>query len=1555
MEPSLTPITTTNGTNHDSEPVPTSTFDPSIFRDYLVALLPPFIGASVAELQTLFDGEFDEHVATFAAEGSDAVHVLTVALIKRSPTLDSTTPLATQLQLMNLFGSDETPYESLHAVVSRGVKPWFDAFVGSRGQGKDGDTKMGIPMTKKKFAELELSLLHLQQNVEIPETHLVVHPVIQRAVEQARAAGSGTSIQYIPPKLLNDSSFLNTLHGHVNAWIKSIQSVTKLTGARDVSSGTASQEINFWLSLERALEGIENQLRSDEIQLVMDCLRNARRYHATVSLIADTGLKDATDLVHKYNQLMKDFPLDELLSATDLDKIQESLVLIFSHLTRKFKLSPYPIRRALPLVEAISRDFNEQLLRILTSHRLPYTPYDTFERLLNQTTNIFRTWDDLSKEFTNVARDVTRKRMERFIPIKIVPAHLKLQDRCRYLREWRKQHEQLAVMTGPTKGLGGVDGGMDMEEEVKEAYEVIKRIDVLDVTVEGTEIWVAAENAYNERVSRVENQIIARLRDRLGTARNANEMFRVFSKFNALFVRPKIRGAIQEYQTQLIDSVKEDIKHLHDKFKTQYRFSEAYHMSQMRDLPPIAGAIIWARQIDRQLLTYMKRVEDVLGKGWELYAEGQRLQGDSAAFRKKLDTRPVYEAWLHDINRRNMGVDGRLFEILRLRATGGSVSGYQLAVNFDPQIITLFKEVRNLLWLGFQVPHAISNMAKDAKRVYPHAVSLMETVRTYGQTLDLVERNKGIEWLVAEYRNEAQRMVTKGMNIRWDHFVSPFDARYVATADRDSRHIQFVREFASVVSVLQDKTNNVIDLYKDILRAVEDLSTCSYTSEAFAELLTKIQAAIDRLNLEGYANLEHWVADLDKRIETILLQRLTQTIQIWCSEFDRVDDGSFRRDILPVSNKRRGDKRTKEEKVRHPLPTLEGNLTLMPIVHEIRIQNQVIFLDPPIEHARATWISQLHDWLGVVCRLRRIQSSRYEIGLQMQGAEAVETSYTSLLTLFTDDTLQRPFSLIEIKVQQLKEYVAKWLQFQSLWDLEAEYVFNRLGDSLAHWQQLLTEIKKARSTFDTSETQKSFGVCVIDYEQVQARVNAKYDAWQRDILSRFGVKLGTAMKEMHASILKARNDLEHQSIEGLVGGTLRDVPVAYKTWGRLNANKDNVMIICHAFTGSADVEDWWGPLMGHGKAFDQSRYFIFCANALGSPYGTASPITINPETGNIYGPEFPPTTIRDDVRLHKMVLDHLGVTSVAVVIGGSMGGMAVLEWPLCSPAGYIQHIIPMATSARHSAWCISWGEAQRQSIYSDPTYQDGYYTSQPAAGLAAARMSALLTYRSRDSFESRFGRRPQIVTNSNRSSVTPPRSPCIQAPCSRDEALAAHNEGHRNAKRATLPGPEDFEQPPIFSAQSYLRYQGEKFTSRFDANCYIHITRKLDTHDIARGRVIPQPLTEAEESAALAQVLATLPPRALVISIETDGLFTTVEQREIASHVPDAELVMISSPDGHDGFLLEFEAINGHILTFLKREFPDLYSGDPDVEEVESFEIKKTSLFGEAEVDVTRW
>ncbi|KAI5797275.1 homoserine-O-transacetylase [Pyronema domesticum] len=434
------------------------------------------------------------------------------------------------------------------------------------------------------------------------------------------------------------------------------------------------------------------------------------------------------------------------------------------------------------------------------------------------------------------------------------------------------------------------------------------------------------------------------------------------------------------------------------------------------------------------------------------------------------------------------------------------------------------------------------------------------------------------------------------------------------------------------------------------------------------------------------------------------------------------------------------------------------------------------------------------------------------------------------------------------------------------------------------------------------------------------------------------------------------------------GVTLKDVPVAFKTWGRLNEAGDNCMVVCHALSGSADVGDWWGPLIGNGKAFDTSRFFIACFNTLGSPYGSASPVTTDPVTGTYYGPEFPLTTIRDDVNIHKLVLDNLGVKQVAAAIGGSMGGMQVLEWAYFGK-DYVRAIVPLATSARHSAWCISWGEAQRQSISADPKYDDGYYPfgDPPVAGLGAARMSALLTYRSRNSFESRFGRNtpdpkrhPYINSNLQRSPSTP-----------NEEHWSIHNDGFKNTKklssRRASATPEDSQPqsptsttppqtsnggrraPTYFSAQSYLRYQGDKFVKRFDANCYIAITRKLDTHDVSRGRI---------ESGDIKAALELIEQPTLVIGIESDGLFTYAEQQELAECIPGARLATIDSPEGHDAFLLQFEEVNSHILGFLKETLPDIMEKPGSellsvAETVDDDGARKQSV-GEVD-DITAW
>lgn len=351
--------------------------------------------------------------------------------------------------------------------------------------------------------------------------------------------------------------------------------------------------------------------------------------------------------------------------------------------------------------------------------------------------------------------------------------------------------------------------------------------------------------------------------------------------------------------------------------------------------------------------------------------------------------------------------------------------------------------------------------------------------------------------------------------------------------------------------------------------------------------------------------------------------------------------------------------------------------------------------------------------------------------------------------------------------------------------------------------------------------------------------------------------------------------------------------------------------------------------------------------------------------------------IANPYSIHRLVLDDLGVKQIAAVVGGSMGGMLVLEWAYFGK-DYVRTIVPIATSSRHSAWGISWGEAQRQSIYCDPKYEDGYYDldDPPSAGLGAARMSALLTYRSRDSFQSRFGRNtPDPSKRQNINGRTRAATPS-------DDHWAIHNDGHRNAlgRRSSsttsvqitdpqfhgaTPQDTNVDSPPgkssaptYFSAQSYLRYQGEKFVKRFDSNCYIAITRKLDTHDVSRGRA-----TE-DDPDAIEIALSQIQQPALILGIESDGLFTFAEQQELAKGIPNSRLRKIESHEGHDAFLLQFEQVNGHILDFFKEVLPEIMNG-PAVDGISyangeandaGWVMTKSSTFGEAEVgDIVAW
>ncbi|VDP20010.1 unnamed protein product [Schistosoma margrebowiei] len=682
--------------------------------------------------------------------------------------------------------------------------------------GSDGD-KMA-PSVEKTMTDLEMGLLHLQQNIDIPEITLPVHPLVAQVIKQRAEEGKRAKTSDFEDKL-DDAQFLNALQSGVNRWIKEIQKLD-----RDPSSGTALQEITFWLNLERSLFRIQEKRESLEVTLTLDILKHAKRFHALVSFDTDT--------------------------ATELDKIRLAVQSIFTHL-RKIRNTKYPLQRALRLIEAISRDLTSQLLKVLGTRRLMHMPFEEFERVMAACFEVFSTWDDEYDRLQSLMRDIIKKKRDEQLRMiwRSNPAHRRLQLRLDQMRKFRHQHEQLrqvivrvlrparSAQADKTKDtpaesndLSNINGVVVNEsdgkilpkavgkeqplldasdanaiEEVNLAYEVLKEIDCLDVTKEGSEVWEAAVKRYDERIDRVETQIAARLRDLLGTAKNANEMFRYFSRFNALFVRPHIRGAIREYQTQLIQRVKDDIEALHAKFRIQYTSSKAYHMTKLHDLPPVAGSIIWARQIERQLNAYLRRVEDVLGKGWEHHREGQLLKADGDSFKAKLNTNELFEDWSRKVQQKQISVSGRIFNIEPIRAKVATKEGetqtitvLKLKVNFQLEVITLAKEV-----------------------------SLHIDVRTYESACSKIEENQrqNLGLLCAGMRREVQLLIAEGISLVWESY----------------RLGLFVQRFAETVLQFQEKVDDLLVTTREIDREVKALETCVFSRPVFEEILDAFQ------------------------------------------------------------------------------------------------------------------------------------------------------------------------------------------------------------------------------------------------------------------------------------------------------------------------------------------------------------------------------------------------------------------------------------------------------------------------------------------------------------------------------------------------------------------------------------------------------------------------------------------------------------------------------------------------------------------------------------------
>ena len=941
-------------------------------------------------------------------------------------------------------------------------------------------------------------------------------------------------------------------------WPQEILRQTRLIESTTFA-GTIEKEILFWQEMEYKLNQTKEQLNDTCILLTKLILKRTNRVSEQLIYEAENQLDKVIKVISISLLFCKDFPIDELnncmILVPNLSKIMIQCLQHFS----KLKHSQYDYHRSIKFIENLSNNILTKIVFILKQQHIMSCSLQELIKIKYNIDNIIITWTNHFSIQKNILKDVAKRRGEKMIIFKF--EFETLQYRLKTIAEFREQHEKLLniltlVLSNNNNNINNI--GSNSRSNINndneyinlliDGYQEVVRtnIDIYDLSSTGTNIWNNSIQTYEKKIEKLDQYIIKILDEKLNKAKNADEMFEIFSTFNPLFFRPIIRNAVNTFRTILMKNVKDDVIKLQNKFKLRYDESNECIIAELRDVPPLSGRIIWAKQIENQLNLLMARIKNVLGHGWEEHNEGKKLKEVCDELNNYLDTQVIYDEWLQTqlrydsssnaINNSNSSAasttnSGRynksLKDLLLLIDHDPRTLQKYLYVNFDETQIIIYKEVKYLEWLlpsmsvaHKTIPSSIKSKANEAYVRYPIAIALQSILSIFHQSkLKLTSSNSLLLFThiksVREIINEAIGGSKRSRWIKWD------------TTDLN----EWINILSNKVYTLQERVDEINEKLFIIQQHLMELSSCSYDYNIMNTNIQQIQSIVDELSMRGLSNIAIWTKQIDRQIEDIIKNRLEIAINQWVSVFKHkmYDDtttittssSSLAAAAIQTTTKGISDN---DLLSKQSLPS-SSNLILKPMIHEILLSNQVLFVNPPLEQSRIYWIHTLQTFISIAMKLPRIQSSRYQVFAKTDTNSPKD--YHSIIYNIDSNILKYAYHSIEEEIYNAKVYLNQWLQYQTLWDANVNNLVEIMNNNIEQWYELLHNIKVIRlDSIDNSIEERRFGSIIINHHQVQNKINMKYDTWQKDIQIKFSYILIIEIKQLYHELISNKTKLE---------------------------------------------------------------------------------------------------------------------------------------------------------------------------------------------------------------------------------------------------------------------------------------------------------------------------------------------------------------------------------------------------------------------------------------------
>ena len=578
----------------------------------------------------------------------------TIILIKKTPYLNcsDTKTIKKDIQILNFSteGNDSQVLAHIQNCIQTAFASLFSSYQEKLNTDKTSALKSSTAFQlQTKMSELVDLINKTQKTSNIPSIKIEHEPELKEKMDKIeKEKGRPATVDELYEGL-NDN-YINKLCDTINRWKADISQIIKID--RDMKDGDTLEEVNFWLDYEKILRDIKKQIEAPEVQMTLNILKKAGKVFITNPFEEDTKTDNYIKKAESYNILLRDLPIQAMYNASSIEDIIEQIKKIFEVIRNKMKISMYPTTRIYQLVENLSSDMYNHLLKLLGSN-LMSMKYEEFIELYKKCKNLFKkVWTTEFEVLRKEIQELAKKKNETISHISNKFIHEELRNRLKELKKFRKEHNKLIEMTdslSKTSSTSNSTSESPIVKDIDNAYRAASNIDILDLSKKGQEDWVNAKNEYHKVIDKVEGQISSSLIDQLASAQNANEQYRIFEKFKIIIRRPRIQSNIQEYQRSLINSIIKDLNDLKNKYEQGYAKSSAAKLCTIRGIPLISGEIIWMNQIQDKANAYREKAKNILGENLDdsdnCYnkrndtVDRQYVAADEAAERCDVDTK----------------------------------------------------------------------------------------------------------------------------------------------------------------------------------------------------------------------------------------------------------------------------------------------------------------------------------------------------------------------------------------------------------------------------------------------------------------------------------------------------------------------------------------------------------------------------------------------------------------------------------------------------------------------------------------------------------------------------------------------------------------------------------------------------------------------------------------------------------------------------------------------------------------------------------------------------